>query len=151
MDPSGRGNGDCELLDLPMIRMDMIRDIYPDPDYDLYEKDRNGYPDCKGGGVGYGFGDRDRDRHRDRDRDRDYDRNPYADRRQDSGYDRDRPEPRPIALPPRPLDYPRYPDRNQDRYDDRRRPGGYLPDNRRVDDHHGHGHYGPGGGGKRCP
>ncbi|CAH0551802.1 unnamed protein product [Brassicogethes aeneus] len=41
LDPRGRGKGDCELLDLPISRLDIGRDIYPDADYDYYEKDRN--------------------------------------------------------------------------------------------------------------
>ncbi|GJQ86810.1 hypothetical protein Trydic_g5597 [Trypoxylus dichotomus] len=41
LDPSGHGRGDCELLDVPYIRLDLRRDIISNPDYDYYEKDRN--------------------------------------------------------------------------------------------------------------
>lgn len=41
LDPSGRGKGDCELLSIPLSRVDIGRDIIPDPDYDYYERDRN--------------------------------------------------------------------------------------------------------------
>lgn len=70
MDPTGRGKGECELLSLPLSRLDIGHDLYPDPDYDYYERDRNaasancrqrpgggGYPspggyDHPGGGYG---------------------------------------------------------------------------------------------------
>ncbi|KAF2894915.1 hypothetical protein ILUMI_11260 [Ignelater luminosus] len=49
LDPTGRAQGDCELLDLPLSRLDIRRDVYDDPDYDYYERDRNNdAPDCKG-------------------------------------------------------------------------------------------------------
>uniref|UniRef100_A0A6P7GI62 Uncharacterized protein LOC114338448 n=1 Tax=Diabrotica virgifera virgifera TaxID=50390 RepID=A0A6P7GI62_DIAVI len=41
LDPSGRAKGDCELLSVPLSRLDVYRDSYPDPDYDYYERDRN--------------------------------------------------------------------------------------------------------------
>ncbi|XP_048523827.1 uncharacterized protein LOC109536280 [Dendroctonus ponderosae] len=41
LDPSGRGKGECELLDLPLSRIDLIREIVPDQQYDLYTRDRN--------------------------------------------------------------------------------------------------------------
>lgn len=47
MDPSGRGQGDCELLDLPLSQLDFQSDIHSHPDYDYYERDRNATPDCK--------------------------------------------------------------------------------------------------------
>ncbi|KAJ8932110.1 hypothetical protein NQ314_014891, partial [Rhamnusium bicolor] len=61
LDPSGRGKGDCELLDLPLTQLDIGRDLYPDPDYDYYERDRNAASaNCKqwprGGGGWYGGG-----------------------------------------------------------------------------------------------
>lgn len=71
LDPTGRGKGDCELLDLPLSQLDIGRDLYPDPDYDYYERDRNAasanckqwpsrgggyYPPYRGGGGGYGGG-----------------------------------------------------------------------------------------------
>ncbi|KAJ8924277.1 hypothetical protein NQ315_007069, partial [Exocentrus adspersus] len=56
-DPTGRGKGDCELLDLPLSQLDIGRDLYPDPDYDYYERDRNAASvNCKqwpSAGVGY--------------------------------------------------------------------------------------------------
>nr|CAH7744175.1 unnamed protein product [Callosobruchus chinensis] len=47
LDPTGRGKGDCELLDCPLSRLDLRRDILPDPNYDYYERDRNAV-ECEG-------------------------------------------------------------------------------------------------------
>lgn len=47
LDPSGRGQGDCELLDLPLSQLDFQNDINSHQDYDYYERDRNATPDCK--------------------------------------------------------------------------------------------------------
>ncbi|KAG5894827.1 hypothetical protein JTB14_033671 [Gonioctena quinquepunctata] len=44
LDPTGRGKGDCELINQPLSRLDIGRDLYPDPDYDYYERDRNAAP-----------------------------------------------------------------------------------------------------------
>ncbi|KAK9876143.1 hypothetical protein WA026_011260 [Henosepilachna vigintioctopunctata] len=41
LDPTGRGKGECELLDVPLQRLDIGRDVYPDREYDYYERDRN--------------------------------------------------------------------------------------------------------------
>ncbi|XP_008195826.1 uncharacterized protein LOC663405 [Tribolium castaneum] len=50
LDPSGRGKGECELLEIPLSHLDIGRDLYPDPDYDYYERDRNAASaNCKGG------------------------------------------------------------------------------------------------------
>lgn len=47
LDPSGRGQGECELIEVPLSRMDLYssphnRDsnLIPHPDYDYYERDR---------------------------------------------------------------------------------------------------------------
>ncbi|KAF5304702.1 hypothetical protein FQA39_LY09479 [Lamprigera yunnana] len=48
LDPTGRGQGDCELLNLPLSRLDIRRDVIGDSEYDFYERDRNSdAPDCK--------------------------------------------------------------------------------------------------------
>ncbi|GLV39891.1 uncharacterized protein CBL_08045 [Carabus blaptoides fortunei] len=47
LDPAGRGQGDCELTNVPLARVDIGRDIIPDREYDFYEKDRNSGPDCR--------------------------------------------------------------------------------------------------------
>ena len=56
MDVGGFGRGSCELTDAPTSRLDLGRDFFPDRDYDFYERDRNGGPDCnvpsKGGLYG---------------------------------------------------------------------------------------------------
>ncbi|KAL3288837.1 hypothetical protein HHI36_003284 [Cryptolaemus montrouzieri] len=39
--PTNRGKGECELLDVPLQALDIGRDVYPDRDYDYYERDRN--------------------------------------------------------------------------------------------------------------
>ena len=48
LDPSGRGQGECELIEVPLSRMDLYssphnRDsnLIPHPDYDYYERDRS--------------------------------------------------------------------------------------------------------------
>ncbi|CAH1984710.1 unnamed protein product [Acanthoscelides obtectus] len=63
LDPTGRGKGDCELLDCPLSQLDLRRDILPDPNYDYYERDRNAVecerrrPQNRYGGSGYnGYG-----------------------------------------------------------------------------------------------
>ncbi|XP_039501919.1 uncharacterized protein LOC120458367 isoform X1 [Drosophila santomea] len=94
LDPSGHGQGDCELVEMPLAQMDLYsspdrRDanLLRHPDYDYYERDRNAPSSCRrsacqdcskgpvssqpvyfkpSGGAG-GYGDRDRDRDRDRD------------------------------------------------------------------------------------
>lgn len=76
LDPTGRGQGDCELLDLPISRLNLRSDVHNSPDYDYYERDRNVGSDCTpkiyghygpyGGGSssgyysrhGYGYDDR---------------------------------------------------------------------------------------------
>lgn len=47
LDPTGRGQGDCELLDIPISRLNIRTDIHNSRDYDYYERDRNTGPDCK--------------------------------------------------------------------------------------------------------
>nr|XP_022915111.1 uncharacterized protein LOC111425362 [Onthophagus taurus] len=47
LDSSGRGRGDCELIDLPFVLLDPHKDIITNPNYDYYEKDRNSYQRCK--------------------------------------------------------------------------------------------------------
>lgn len=48
LDPSGRGQGECELIEVPLSQMDLYsshrnRDanLIPHPDYDYYERDRS--------------------------------------------------------------------------------------------------------------
>lgn len=95
LDPSGHGQGDCELVEMPLAQMDLYsspdrRDanLLRHPDYDYYERDRNAPSSCRrnacqdcskgpissqpvyfkpsgGGGGSGGYGDRDRDRDRD--------------------------------------------------------------------------------------
>ncbi|XP_017867200.1 PREDICTED: uncharacterized protein LOC108616491 isoform X2 [Drosophila arizonae] len=91
LDPSGHGQGDCELIEIPLSQMDLYssanrRDsnLLRHPDYDYYERDRNApsscrrnaCQDCSKGPISSnpiyfkpsgGYGDRDRDRDRDRD------------------------------------------------------------------------------------
>lgn len=53
LDPTGRGKGECELLEIPLSHLDIGRDLYPDPDYDYYERDRNAASvNCKPRGYG---------------------------------------------------------------------------------------------------
>nr|XP_023022915.1 uncharacterized protein LOC111511130 isoform X1 [Leptinotarsa decemlineata] len=57
LDPSGRGKGDCELINQPLSRLDIGRDLYPERDYDYYERDRNAAPlNCNRIPSGYGYG-----------------------------------------------------------------------------------------------
>ncbi|XP_017786597.1 PREDICTED: uncharacterized protein LOC108569520 [Nicrophorus vespilloides] len=39
-------NGDCDLLDIPVLGLDRWREIVSDPDFDVYERDRNSGPNC---------------------------------------------------------------------------------------------------------
>ncbi|KAK4885792.1 hypothetical protein RN001_002063 [Aquatica leii] len=58
LDPTGRGQGDCELIDLPLSRLDIRRDVIGDADYDYYERDRNSeVPNCKGTRYYGSYGD----------------------------------------------------------------------------------------------
>lgn len=96
LDPSGHGQGDCELIEIPLSQMDLYssanrRDsnLLRHPDYDYYERDRNAPSSCRrnvcqdcskgpissnpiyfkpssSGSSGSGYGG-DRDRDRDRD------------------------------------------------------------------------------------
>ncbi|XP_044744139.1 uncharacterized protein LOC123306292 [Coccinella septempunctata] len=143
LDPTGRGKGECELLDVPLQRLDIGRDVYPDRDYDYYEKDRNSattncryeppYPD-RGGGRPPGHRPPPYDGYLPYDRRPPYDarppdyhrRPPYEAR--PSGYDRDR---RPV------VDY----DRRRPPVYDRRPPPQYGPEyDRRGDISHLHPH-----------
>lgn len=54
LDPSGHGQGDCELVDVPLAQMDLYssprsRDsnLIRHPDYDYYERDRNAPSSCR--------------------------------------------------------------------------------------------------------
>ncbi|XP_065081067.1 uncharacterized protein LOC135703711 [Ochlerotatus camptorhynchus] len=54
IDPTGRGQGDCELIDQPLSQIDLYssphqRDsnLIRDPDYDYYERDRSASPSCR--------------------------------------------------------------------------------------------------------
>ncbi|XP_064543963.1 uncharacterized protein LOC135432287 isoform X1 [Drosophila montana] len=54
LDPSGHGQGDCELIELPLAQMDLYssanrRDsnMLRHPDYDYYERDRNAPSSCR--------------------------------------------------------------------------------------------------------
>ncbi|XP_045460590.1 uncharacterized protein LOC123671006 [Harmonia axyridis] len=151
LDPTGRGKGECELLDVPLQRLDIGRDVYPDRDYDYYEKDRNAassncryeppYPDHGLGGRPQshrppydGYLPYDRrppyerpppDYHK---RPPPYDTRPIHDSRPPYGYDRDR---RPV------IDY----DRRRPPAYDRRPPPRYGPEyDRRGDIPHFHQH-----------
>ncbi|XP_044265917.1 uncharacterized protein LOC123012157 [Tribolium madens] len=93
LDPSGRGKGECELLEIPLTHLDIGRDLYPDPDYDYYERDRNAASaNCKGGYYNqYGNDGYYNRRHDQRPYDWwDDDRNRYGNRRPrpDFGYNR---------------------------------------------------------------
>ncbi|CAG9854275.1 unnamed protein product [Phyllotreta striolata] len=91
LDPSGRGKGDCELLNVPLSRIDVYRDSYPDPDYDYYERDRNAAAlNCKQrpGYTNYdrfngGYNDYDDYRHGIRDNKPHPARDPWVNRRYD--------------------------------------------------------------------
>ncbi|KAL1513834.1 hypothetical protein ABEB36_003184 [Hypothenemus hampei] len=113
LDPSGRGKGECELLDLPISRINVRREILPDPDYDFYVRDRNAAQnDCRqplggfyspGYGTGYYGGNRNRYDGYDR-RPTDIMRpvRPPEDHWDDRGYG---PPPSPPRHPSIPLDY----------------------------------------------
>ncbi|XP_050086227.1 uncharacterized protein LOC126571606 [Anopheles aquasalis] len=54
LDPTGRGQGDCELIDQPLSQIDLYssphqRDsnLIRDPDYDYYERDRSASANCR--------------------------------------------------------------------------------------------------------
>ncbi|SPP75921.1 Hypothetical predicted protein [Drosophila guanche] len=54
LDPSGHGQGDCELVEMPLSQMDLYssanrRDsnLLRHPDYDYYERDRNAPSSCR--------------------------------------------------------------------------------------------------------
>ncbi|KAI9582521.1 hypothetical protein GQX74_009908 [Glossina fuscipes] len=54
LDPSGSGQGDCELIEIPLSQIDLYsspnrRDtnLLRHPDYDYYERDRNAPPSCR--------------------------------------------------------------------------------------------------------
>ncbi|KNC30847.1 hypothetical protein FF38_01573 [Lucilia cuprina] len=54
LDPSGHGQGDCELIEIPLAQIDLYsspnrRDsnLLRHPDYDYYERDRNAPPSCR--------------------------------------------------------------------------------------------------------
>ncbi|XP_050078960.1 uncharacterized protein LOC126565793 [Anopheles maculipalpis] len=54
LDPTGRGQGDCELIDQPLSQIDLYssphqRDsnLIRDPDYDYYERDRSATANCR--------------------------------------------------------------------------------------------------------
>ncbi|XP_067632029.1 uncharacterized protein [Eurosta solidaginis] len=54
LDPSGHGQGDCELIEIPLAQIDLYssskqRDsnLLWHPDYDYYERDRNAPPSCR--------------------------------------------------------------------------------------------------------
>ncbi|CAG9820450.1 unnamed protein product [Phaedon cochleariae] len=155
LDPSGRGKGECELVDRPLSRLDIGRDLYPHPDYDYYERDRNAASancDRRSGGDGWRrpYGDVAGD----------YGGvaggGAYADRRHDY-YGGSR-RPPPIDYPPLPLRRPteswpddsRYPSRRPLRPEldyDRRRPS--FDDYDRRKPGYGHGYDYDHGGNRR--
>ncbi|XP_055680028.1 uncharacterized protein LOC129788061 isoform X2 [Lutzomyia longipalpis] len=54
LDPSGRGQGNCELTEVPLGEMDLYsspfhrdKNLINHPDYDYYERDRSNSPSCK--------------------------------------------------------------------------------------------------------
>ncbi|XP_053691927.1 uncharacterized protein LOC128740411 [Sabethes cyaneus] len=54
LDPTGRGQGDCELIDQPLSQIDLYSSLHQrdsnlirDPDYDYYERDRSASPSCR--------------------------------------------------------------------------------------------------------
>lgn len=54
LDPTGRGQGNCELIEVPLSEMDLYssphsRDsnLLNHPDYDYFERDRNNSPSCR--------------------------------------------------------------------------------------------------------
>lgn len=64
LDPSGQGQGICELIDIPLAELDIYsspsrrdENLLYHPDYDYYERDRNACrpsfcKDCGNGGIG---------------------------------------------------------------------------------------------------
>ncbi|XP_050305969.1 uncharacterized protein LOC126743078 [Anthonomus grandis grandis] len=167
LDPTGRGKGECELLDLPLSRLDLSRDIVRDPDYDIYTRDRNAvqvgcrqfpasasfHPGTYGGGHGL------------------YDRFDGGNRRGDGlrplerplsaiipplrrptdnwedGYREDNLRPRPLLPPPPPVDRrpspplprPPYDDTTRQEYGNRR--GDYSFHHHSHESHHSSYHY----------
>ncbi|KAK5647334.1 hypothetical protein RI129_002226 [Pyrocoelia pectoralis] len=91
LDPTGRGQGDCELLEVPLSRLNIRQDVVSDPEYDYYERDRNSDgPDCKGTRYYGSYSNRREDFHNSYER-RDYDSDYYED--SDRYYYRYRPYP----------------------------------------------------------
>uniref|UniRef100_A0A336MGD3 CSON001081 protein n=1 Tax=Culicoides sonorensis TaxID=179676 RepID=A0A336MGD3_CULSO len=50
LDPTGRGQGDCELIEAPLSQIDLYgnggSNLMVHPDYDYYERDRSASPAC---------------------------------------------------------------------------------------------------------
>lgn len=50
LDPTGRGQGDCELIEAPLAQIDLYgnggSNVATHPDYDYYERDRSASPSC---------------------------------------------------------------------------------------------------------
>lgn len=50
LDPTGRGQGDCELIEAPLSQIDLYgnggANLMVHPDYDYYERDRSASPAC---------------------------------------------------------------------------------------------------------
>ncbi|CAH1113971.1 unnamed protein product [Psylliodes chrysocephalus] len=148
LDPSGRGKGDCELLSVPLSRIDVYRDTYPEPDYDYYERDRNAAAlNCRQRPSGYkynnqynsynGYNDYDDYRHGIRDTNNPYGvRNRLPDRRYDYEAPRRPLIPAPYRQPERwPDDYyrPRRPEIDR-RYDSHSYDYGNRPNTKRRGD-----------------
>ncbi|XP_076267093.1 uncharacterized protein LOC143200541 [Rhynchophorus ferrugineus] len=112
LDPSGRGKGECELLDLPLSKIDIAREVISDPDYDYYTRDRNAVQvNCRqrpSNSFLPSYGDRRYGYYDDRrvDRPDPYDRRPTEIARplrrpgETWDYDERRPRPRPIDQRP---------------------------------------------------
>lgn len=54
LDPTGRGQGNCELIEVPLSEMDLYSSVHNrdsnllnHPDYDYFERDRNNSPSCR--------------------------------------------------------------------------------------------------------
>lgn len=54
LDPTGRGQGNCELIEVPLSEMDLYSSAHSrdsnllnHPDYDYFERDRNNSPSCR--------------------------------------------------------------------------------------------------------
>lgn len=54
LDPTGRGQGNCELIEVPLSEMDLYSSTHSrdsnllnHPDYDYFERDRNNSPSCR--------------------------------------------------------------------------------------------------------